>query len=61
MYGLEAYSTDQVGHLDSGVATFDRSYAATPDELTEQLKVDPAIGIQGKSVDHQQFRQICGT
>ena len=43
MYGLEAYSTDQVGHLDSGVATFDRSYAATSDELTEQLKVDPAI------------------
>ena len=43
MYGLEAYSTDQVGHLDSGVATFGRSYAASPDELIEQLKADPAI------------------
>lgn len=43
MYGLEAYSTDQVGHLNSGVATFDRSYAASPDELIEQLKADPAI------------------
>lgn len=43
MYGLEAYSTDQVGRLDSGIATFGRSYAASPDELIEQLKADPAI------------------
>ena len=43
MYGLEAYSSDQVGRLDMGTATFGRSYAATPDVLIEQLKADPAI------------------
>ena len=43
MYGLEAYSSDQVGRLDMGTATFGRSYAATPDVLIEQLQADPAI------------------
>ncbi len=43
MYGLEAYSSDQVGRLDMGTATFGRSYAAAPDVLIEQLQADPAI------------------
>lgn len=32
--------------MDSGVATFGRSYAASPDELIEQLKADPAIAAE---------------
>lgn len=43
MYGLEAYSSDQVGRLNMGTATFGRSYAATADVLIEQLQADPAI------------------
>ena len=43
LFGLQATSSDEVGYLDGGNATFGRSYAAEPDVLIEQLKADPAI------------------
>lgn len=43
LFGLQATSSDEVGYLDDGDATFGRSYAAEPDLLIEQLKADPAI------------------
>lgn len=42
LYGLSA-SGDQVGHLDSGVATFGRTYAADPSTLIKQLSQDRAL------------------
>ena len=42
LYGLSA-SGDQVGHLDSAVATFGRIYAADPDTLITQLSQDRAL------------------
>ena len=42
MYGLSAQG-DQVGHLDSGVATFGRTYAADPSTLIKQLSQDRAL------------------
>ncbi|WP_235736720.1 hypothetical protein [Nocardioides alcanivorans] len=42
-FGGDAGSTDQVGHIDGGVARFGRSYAAEPDVLIEQLREDEAI------------------
>ena len=42
LYGLSA-SGDQVGHLDSAVATFGRTYAADPDTLITQLSQDRAL------------------
>ena len=42
LYGLSA-SGDQVGHLDSGIATFGRTYAADPDTLITQLSQDRAL------------------
>ncbi|WIY81984.1 LLM class flavin-dependent oxidoreductase [Propionimicrobium sp. PCR01-08-3] len=43
LFGLQATSSDEVGYLDGGNATFGRTYAAEPDVLIEQLKADPAI------------------
>jgi alkanesulfonate monooxygenase SsuD/methylene tetrahydromethanopterin reductase-like flavin-dependent oxidoreductase (luciferase family) len=42
-FGLERRSTDQVGMIDGGRATFGRTYAAEPDELVRQLEQDTAI------------------
>ena len=42
LYGLSA-SGDQVGHLDSGIATFGRTYAADPSTLIMQLSQDRAL------------------
>ncbi|MFK5633650.1 MULTISPECIES: LLM class flavin-dependent oxidoreductase [unclassified Ornithinimicrobium] len=42
-FGLERRSTDQVGMIDGGRATFGRTYAAEPDELVRQLEEDTAI------------------
>lgn len=42
LYGLSA-SGDQVGHLDSGIATFGRTYAADPSTLIQQLSQDRAL------------------
>jgi len=42
LYGLSA-SGDQVGHLDSGVATFGRTYAADSSTLIKQLSQDRAL------------------
>ena len=36
-------SGDQVGHLDSGIATFGRTYAADPSTLIQQLSQDRAL------------------
>ena len=42
-FGLERRSTDQVGMLEGGRATFGRTYAAEPDVLVRQLEQDTAI------------------
>ena len=42
LYGLSA-SGDQVGHIDSGIATFGRTYAADPSTLIKQLSQDRAL------------------
>lgn len=42
LYGLSA-SGDQVGHLDSGIATFGCTYAADPSTLIKQLSQDRAL------------------
>ncbi|MGC5584583.1 LLM class flavin-dependent oxidoreductase [Ornithinimicrobium sp. W1679] len=42
-FGLERRSTDQVGMLEGGRATFGRTYAAEPDELVRQLEQDTAV------------------
>ncbi len=42
LYGLSA-SGDQVGHLDSGIATFGRTYAADPSTLIKQLSQDRTL------------------
>jgi len=42
-FGRDRHSTDQVGHIDGGVARFGKSYAGEPDELIEQLRADEAI------------------
>ena len=42
LYGLSA-SGDQFGHLDSGVATFGRTYAADSSTLIKQLSQDRAL------------------
>ena len=73
LYGLSA-SGDQVGHLDSGVATFGRTYAADPSTLIKQLSQDRALaeadtllltipnqlGFEENLVDHPQLRGVCG-
>ncbi|WP_153504627.1 LLM class flavin-dependent oxidoreductase [Cumulibacter manganitolerans] len=42
-FGLEANSSDQVGHLEGGRARFGKTYAAEPDKLIEDLRADEAI------------------
>lgn len=43
LFGREALSRDQVGHLDGGIARFGKTYAAEPDQLIEQLAADEAV------------------
>ncbi|MEP9393021.1 LLM class flavin-dependent oxidoreductase [Gordonia sp. VNQ95] len=42
-FGRDRHSSDQVGHIDGGLARFGRSYADEPDKLIEQLREDEAI------------------
>ncbi|EGD55511.1 LLM class flavin-dependent oxidoreductase [Gordonia neofelifaecis] len=42
-FGRERGGSDQVGHIDGGVARFGKSYADEPDKLIEQLREDEAI------------------
>jgi alkanesulfonate monooxygenase SsuD/methylene tetrahydromethanopterin reductase-like flavin-dependent oxidoreductase (luciferase family) len=42
-FGLERRSSDQVGMLEGGRATFGKTYAAEPEELARQLAADEAI------------------
>ncbi|MUL41970.1 LLM class flavin-dependent oxidoreductase [Streptomonospora sp. PA3] len=43
LFGRQAASTDQVGHLDDGLARFGKTYAAEPDKLIEDLAQDEAV------------------
>ncbi|GAA4943540.1 LLM class flavin-dependent oxidoreductase [Streptomonospora halophila] len=43
LFGRQAGSTDQVGHLDDGLARFGKTYAAEPDKLVEDLARDEAV------------------
>jgi alkanesulfonate monooxygenase SsuD/methylene tetrahydromethanopterin reductase-like flavin-dependent oxidoreductase (luciferase family) len=42
-FGHGGEESDQVGHIDGGIARFGRSYADEPDKLVEQLAEDSAI------------------
>ena len=42
-FGLQRRSSDQIGMLEGGRATFGKTYAAEPDELAAQLAEDSAI------------------
>ena len=42
-FGRGGEESDQVGHIDGGIARFGRSYADEPDKLVEQLAEDSAI------------------
>ncbi len=42
-FGRETRSEDQVGHLDTGVARFGKTYAGEPDQLIRDLAEDEAI------------------
>ncbi|MDT0301359.1 LLM class flavin-dependent oxidoreductase [Streptomonospora wellingtoniae] len=43
LFGRQTGSTDQVGHLDNGLARFGKTYAAEPDKLVEDLAEDEAV------------------
>ena len=42
-FGDAAYSQDQVGYLDGGLARFGKTYAGEPDQLVKELGDDEAI------------------
>ena len=42
-FGRERSSSDQVGHLDGGLARFGRSYVGEPDVIAEELAADAAV------------------
>ena len=42
-FGREGESQDQIGYIDGGIARFGKTYAAPPEQLTEQLAKDEAI------------------
>jgi alkanesulfonate monooxygenase SsuD/methylene tetrahydromethanopterin reductase-like flavin-dependent oxidoreductase (luciferase family) len=42
-FGMEVFSEDQVGRLDTGPARFGKTYAGEPDELVEDLRGDEAV------------------
>ncbi|MEE6282863.1 LLM class flavin-dependent oxidoreductase [Georgenia sp. MJ170] len=43
LFWRDTHSTDQVGHLEGGLARFGKSYAGEPDKLIEDLAQDEAI------------------
>ncbi|MDS1270883.1 LLM class flavin-dependent oxidoreductase [Lipingzhangella sp. LS1_29] len=43
LFGREKGSSDQVGHLDDGLARFGKTYAGEPDQLVRDLAQDEAI------------------
>ena len=43
LFWRDTHSTDQVGHLEGGLARFGKSYAGEPDALVEELAKDEAI------------------
>ena len=43
LFWRDTRSSDQVGHLEGGLARFGRSYAGEPDKLIEELAADEAI------------------
>ncbi|MBB4932327.1 alkanesulfonate monooxygenase SsuD/methylene tetrahydromethanopterin reductase-like flavin-dependent oxidoreductase (luciferase family) [Lipingzhangella halophila] len=43
LFGRQAASTDQVGHLEEGLARFGKTYAAEPDKLVADLAQDEAV------------------
>ncbi|HCB04191.1 MAG TPA: LLM class flavin-dependent oxidoreductase [Nocardioides sp.] len=42
-FGHDRNSSDQVGHIDGGLARFGKSYAGEPDQLVKELAEDEAI------------------
>jgi alkanesulfonate monooxygenase SsuD/methylene tetrahydromethanopterin reductase-like flavin-dependent oxidoreductase (luciferase family) len=42
-FGRESGSSDQVGHIDGGIARFGKTYAGEPDQLVKELAEDEAI------------------
>jgi alkanesulfonate monooxygenase SsuD/methylene tetrahydromethanopterin reductase-like flavin-dependent oxidoreductase (luciferase family) len=42
-FGHDRGSSDQVGHIDGGLARFGKSYAGEPDRLVEELAEDEAV------------------
>ena len=42
-FGREAQSRDQVGHIDTGIARFGKTYAGEPEQLVKDLSEDEAI------------------
>ena len=42
-FGHDRNSTDQVGHIDGGLARFGKSYAGEPDQLVKELAEDEAV------------------
>ncbi len=43
LFWRDTHSTDQVGHLEGGLARFGKSYAGEPDKLAEELAGDEAV------------------
>ncbi|GAA4917174.1 LLM class flavin-dependent oxidoreductase [Streptomonospora salina] len=43
LFGRETASTDQVGHLDDGLARFGKTYAGEPEQLVRDLAQDEAV------------------
>ena len=43
LFWRDTHSTDQVGHLEGGLARFGKTYAGEPDKLVAQLRADEAI------------------
>ncbi len=43
LFWRDTQSTDQVGHLEGGLARFGKSYAGEPDKLAEELAGDEAV------------------
>jgi len=42
-FGREGESQDQIGYIDGGIARFGKTYAASPEQLIDQLATDEAI------------------
>jgi alkanesulfonate monooxygenase SsuD/methylene tetrahydromethanopterin reductase-like flavin-dependent oxidoreductase (luciferase family) len=42
-FGLRRETSDQIGHIDGGIARFGRSYTGEPDVIAEELSRDEAV------------------